>query len=489
MKQLNRTEYPSQRYPTKVLQFGEGNFLRAFIDWQIDRLNEEAGLAAGVSIVRPIDYDSLPLLNTQDGLYTTIVRGIDETGQNVEQSRIIGCVNEEIPVYKDFDAYMKLAQLESLELVFSNTTEAGIEYVDTDKLTDRPAKSFPAKLTQWLYRRFSHFRGDESRGLTIVPCELIDYNGEKLKSIVLQYAELWSLDPGFVEWLHRANHFCSTLVDRIVTGYPHDERDALAAKLGYEDRFMVTCEYFHLFVIQGPESIKETLRLDQCALNIKVVEDIYPYKQRKVAILNGAHTALVPLAFMAGVDSVGEAMADSLLSAFVERLMFDEIIPTLDLPKGELEEFARDVLKRFRNPFIHHRLLSIALNSMTKFRTRVVPQMKKQVAMGGKVPPLMTQALAGQILLYRGVRGGESVPLSDSPRWLELFSTLWKGLDSGQTSPRELVEAVLAAEWHWEEDLTRVPGLVAQVTSVLEGALAHGVRPGLEQALGHGAGV
>ncbi|MDU0114400.1 tagaturonate reductase [Psychrosphaera aquimarina] len=483
MKQLNRQNFPSNRYPTKIMQFGEGNFLRAFIDWQIDHLNKETDLNAGISIIRPIDYDALPLLNTQDGLYTTLVRGLNESGEAVEQVNVIECVNEEIPIYKEFDKYMALAECETLKVIFSNTTEAGIEFIATDKLSDAPAKAFPAKLTQWLYKRFVHFSGDNDAGLMIIPCELIDYNGDKLKEIVLKYAELWQLDTTFITWLNDANHFCSTLVDRIVTGFPRTEHDELQTKLGYLDNFMVTSEYFHFFVIQGPKQLEEVLCLKDMSLNILVVDDIYPYKQRKVAILNGAHTALVPLAYMAGIDAVGEAMDDTLFSKYVEQLMFNEIIPTLNLPKDELEQFASDVIKRFKNPYIHHLLISISLNSMTKFHTRILPQLLTYVENKQQVPTLMAHAIAGQILMYRGTRDGQTIELSDSEQWMTLFSDVWQQHEASKINTHQLVDVILGADWHWEQDLNKVAGLTEAVANSLDGFLEKGVRAVLTQSL------
>jgi tagaturonate reductase len=468
------------------MQFGEGNFMRAFIDWQIDQLNESTQLNAGIAIIRPIDYDALPLLDTQDGLYTTIVRGVDEQGHAVEHTRIIQSVNTEIPIYREFDKFMALAENSDIQFVFSNTTEAGIEFLAHDSLTDQPAKAFPAKLTQWLLHRYQFFEGSASSGVTVIPCELIDYNGEKLKQIVLQYCELWQLSDGFIDWLNNANYFCSTLVDRIVTGFPKTEHAQLQEKLGYRDQFMVTCEYFHLFVIQGPEQLSEQLCLANSNLNIKVVDDIYPYKQRKVAILNGAHTAMVPMAYMAGIESVGEAMADTLMATFVRELIFLEIIPTLDLPKEELNSFAKDVIKRFQNPFIEHKLMSIALNSMSKFRTRLVPQLKRYHELEGKVPPMIAMAMAAQMFMYRGRRGADVIELADDERWLTNFTDLWSEVDAGIIDVNQLVHTVLAAQWHWEEDLTLIPGLVMSVADYLGAFLQNGVNDVLAQKLSLG---
>lgn len=483
MQQLNRTNFNKNSYPTKIMQFGEGNFLRAFVDWQIDILNETTDLNAGIAVIRPIDYDALPLLNVQDGLYTSIIRGLNEQGKTVADARIISSINEEIPIYQAFDKYMALAENPELKIIFSNTTEAGIEYIDTDKLTDTPAKAFPAKLTQWLHHRFEFFNGSTDSGVVIIPCELIDYNGEKLKEIVLQYCQLWQLSDEFVNWLTNANDFCSTLVDRIVTGFPRDEHQKLQEEYGYLDNFMVTAEYFHLFVIQGPKHLAQLLHLDGSDLNIKIVDDISPYKQRKVAILNGAHTALVPLAYMSNIDAVGEALDTPLFEQYLESLIFNEIIPTLDLPKDELQAFATDVLNRFRNPYIHHLLMAISLNSMTKFKTRLLPQLLKFVEIKNAIPPMIAMAIAGQILFFKGDRNNEKIALSDSEQWLVLFDELWTAYNNNVININELVVSVLGADWHWEQDLNEIAGLTEQVSRQLEAMLSTGVPDVLTQTL------
>jgi tagaturonate reductase len=483
MQTLNRTNFNKNKYKTKIMQFGEGNFLRAFVDWQIDKLNETSNFDAGVAIIRPIDYDALPLLNVQDGLYTTVIRGINEQGETVADQCIISCINEEIPVYKEYDKYIALAENPDLKIIFSNTTEAGIEYISEDKLTDKPAKAFPAKLTQWLYHRFNHFNGAADAGMVIIPCELIDYNGEKLKEIVMQYCRLWLLESEFVDWLENANHFCSSLVDRIVTGFPRDEHEELQQQFGYLDNFVVTAEYFHLFVIQGPAHLAELLCLEGSDLNIKIVDDISPYKQRKVAILNGAHTALVPLAYMANIDTVGDALQSPLLEKYLTELIFNEIIPTLDLPADELNSFAHDVLNRFRNPYICHLLMSISLNSMTKFKTRLLPQLLTYIETNNAVPPMIANAIAGQILFYRGKRDEQAIELSDSEQWLEQFKASWAKYDHSLISVEQLVTEVLSADWHWEQDLTQVAGLSQTVTTQLSAMLDQGVAEVLTKAL------
>lgn len=446
MKTLNRRDFPGAQYPERIIQFGEGNFLRAFVDWQIDLLNEHTNLNSGVVVVRPIETSFPPSLSTQDGLYTTIIRGL------------------------------KLAHNPEMRFVFSNTTEAGISYHAGDKFDDAPAVSYPAKLTRLLFERFSHFNGALDKGWIIIPCELIDYNGDALRELVLRYAQEWALPEAFIQWLDQANSFCSTLVDRIVTGYPRDEVAKLEEELGYHDGFLDTAEHFYLFVIQGPKSLATELRLDKYPLNVLIVDDIKPYKERKVAILNGAHTALVPVAFQAGLDTVGEAMNDAEICAFVEKAIYEEIIPVLDLPRDELESFASAVTGRFRNPYIKHQLLSIALNGMTKFRTRILPQLLAGQKANGTLPARLTFALAALIAFYRGERNGETYPVQDDAHWLERYQQLWSQYRDRVIGTQELVAIVLAEKDHWEQDLTQVPGLVEQVANDLDAILEKGMR-------------
>jgi len=468
MDTLNRTHFKQAAYTTRILQFGEGNFLRAFVDWQIDQLNQQTDLDAGIAIIRPIDTDFPPLLNEQDGLYTSVIRGINEKNEPVEETRIISSINKEIPIYREYDAYLELARDPNIRFIFSNTTEAGIAFNQKDEFDDAPASTYPGKLTRWLFERFTQFGGDRDKGLYIIPCELIDYNGDKLKEIIEDYISLWSLGESFKQWVNNANTFCSTLVDRIVTGHPRDELPALEKKVGYHDQFMVTAEYFYLFVIQGPQSLADALKLDGNNLNIKIVDDIKPYKERKVAILNGAHTAMVPVAYMYGLNTVGEAMDDRVISRFVETLIDTEVIPALSLSRQELTQFAKDVLKRFRNPYIKHQLTSISLNSMTKWKTRLLPQLLVHAQRENSAPELMSLALAAQLFFYRGLRGVESITLSDDEKWLVFFDKYWSLVDNRKESISELVRLTLADETHWGIDLNTVPTLHEQVTAYLD---------------------
>lgn len=479
MNTLNRHDFPGAQYPDRIIQFGEGNFLRAFIDWQVDLLNEHTDLNAGVVIVRPIDSAFPPSLSTQDGLYTTVIRGLNEQGEAVSDARLIRSVNREINVYQDYDAFLKLAHNPEIRFVFSNTTEAGISYHAGDKFEDAPAVSYPAKLTRLLFERFKQFEGAADKGWVIIPCELIDYNGEALQELVLRYAQEWALPTAFTQWLNEANTFCSTLVDRIVTGYPRDEAAAIETQLGYKDAFLDTAEHFYLFVIQGPAWIAKELRLDKYPLNVLIVDDIKPYKARKVAILNGAHTALVPVAWLAGLNTVGEAMNDAEVCRFVEKTIAEEIIPVLDLPRDELLSFAEAVTARFQNPYIQHQLLSIALNGMTKFRTRILPQLLAGLQTTGKLPARLTFSLAALIAFYQGERNGESYPLQDDEHWLVRYQQLWTKLNDKQITEQQLVQDVLSDSDRWEQDLTQVPGLVEQVTEDLKLIQTQGMRAAL----------
>lgn len=477
-KQLNRTHFPGPSYPEKIIQFGEGNFLRAFVDWIIDQLNEKTAFNSGVTIVRPINTHQ-PKLDEQDGLYTTLIRGINEQGQAVANSRIIYCVNREITAYQDYEQLMKCAQNPELTLIFSNTTEAGIVFNSQDKLSDHPPVSFPAKLTQFLYHRYEYFQGQADKGLIIIPCELIDYNGEKLQTIIIDYAKLWQLDSQFIHWLTHHNTFCSTLVDRIVTGFPKDEINTLEQELGYQDRFLDTAEYFYLFVIQGPQWLNQTFHLDEVNLNIRIVDDIKPYKERKVGILNGAHTAMVPVAYLAGLRTVGEAMNTPIIEKFINNLLTEEIIPTLSLDKQELNDFAKAVLDRFRNPYIKHELIAISLNSLTKFKTRLLPQLITYSQRFNKPPKFMAFSLAALIAFYRGEYQGQTISLTDDAHLLERFKQ-WQPLY--QTDLSQLVRNVLAMSDLWEQDLNQIPELSNVVTNNLQQILTNSITDVIPQA-------
>ncbi|MEJ6120323.1 tagaturonate reductase [Vibrio sp. 2-Bac 85] len=477
METLNRSTHMLPNYPTKIIQFGEGNFLRAFVDWQVDLLNEFAGFNAGITIIRPIKAEH-PKLDNQDGLYTALIQGINEEGSVVSEPRIVSSINKEIKVYGEYDAFLLEAENEALEWIISNTTEAGICFDDNDLFSLHPANTFPGKLIQFLHHRYNFFSGDLNKGLIFLPCELIDYNGEKLKETLLQYCELWSLEEAFVTWLEKANTFCSTLVDRIVTGYPSSNIQEIESKLGYKDNFLVSAEYFYLFVIQGPDFLNKKLCLDKYPLNIKIVEDIKPYKERKVGILNGVHTALVPVAYLAGVNTVAEAMNDKQISIFINRLLHDEIIPSLDIDKKDLISFSHEVINRFKNPYIEHFLTSISLNSFAKFNSRILPQMLNYLEKNKQAPKLLSFSLASLICFYLGKRGSEDIPLNDDEWIMKLFSE-WRILYENDN--QQLVNNVLGLEKLWGRDLNQEANLTKEVVHLLTNIKNIGIRETLKK--------
>ena len=462
--------------PIKFLQFGQGNFMRGFFDWQVDLLNERSGLNAGVVVVRPRGGSGSPLLDVQDGLFTTVVRGLDESGAPVSEYRTIACVQREINPATMYGDYLALAQLPELRFIVSNTTEAGIATNDSDAFGDAPPSSFPAKLARLLFDRYTYFNGSADKGVVLLPCELIEQNGPALKAAVLHFARLWQLDAGFAAWIDSACVFCSTLVDRIVTGFPDGEADTIAADLGYTDQFLVAAEYYYLFVIEGPAWLADELKLAGANLNIRLVDDITPYKKRKVGILNGGHTALVPVALLAGLETVGQAVNDEQVGGYLADTLAQEIIPALPLPQDELQQFARDVLLRFRNPYIQHRLASIALNSWSKFAARIAPQLLRYVEVQGQLPQRLVLALAATMRLYRG----DVIALADDAATLDWFKSAWADVDSGKQSVAQLAQGWLANEKVWGRDLNAVPGLAQAVTNALARIDAQGMRGALQ---------
>ncbi len=483
MMKLNRTnnDVAIASLPTKVLQFGEGNFLRAFVDWMIDTMNKKQNFEAGIKVVQPIDRGMVDMLNDQDGLYTLYLRGI-QNGEAKSEHTLIDAIQGGINPYTENDLYMAQAEEESLRFVISNTTEAGIAFDANDKLEDKPQNSYPGKLTALLYRRFTHFKGEAAKGLIIIPCELIDANADRLKEIVLKNAELWKLEADFVKWINEANYFCNTLVDRIVTGYPKDRMPEIKAELGYEDNLVVEGEFFHLWIIQAPEQVQKEFLAPAAGLNVIFTDDITPYKKRKVRILNGLHTILVPVAYLYGIDAVRQAVEDDVCGRFLKKALKEEIIPSLDMDKQELETFAADVLDRFRNPYIHHLLLPISLNSFSKFETRVLPTLLAYQEQNNEIPQRLSFALAAMLYFYRGKRNLEEIPVNDSQDVMDLMKLEWAAMKS-ELEFGSLVKNVLAYDKVWKRDLNEVPGLCETVTESLQSIHEKGMKKAIESML------
>ena len=372
-----------------IIQFGEGGFLRGFADWMIQKMTDCGAFEGKVVVVQPIEQGMCDMLTAQDCKYTHIIRG----SEGVETS-VIDVISRCVKPYEDFESYLALADIPSMRFIISNTTESGIVFNENDAVDKAPAVSFPAKLTMLLKRRFD--KG--LNGFIILPCELIDRNGDNLKKCVLQYADLFGYGEDFKAWVESENVFTNTLVDRINTGYPKGEE----LNLGYEDNMVNTSEYFHLWVIETDFDIEKELPFSKADLNVIVTKDkLEMYRTRKVRILNGAHTSLVPYALLSGLDTVKSCMDDETMREHIRKCVFDEIIPTLDLPRDELVDYANNVLIRFSNPYIKHYLSSIALNSVSKFKVRVLPSILEYNKRFGTLPPTLTFAFAKLIEFYR----------------------------------------------------------------------------------------
>jgi tagaturonate reductase (EC 1.1.1.58) len=465
---LNKKLYKEfKTYPEKVLQFGEGNFLRAFVDWQIDKMNDEADFNGSVVVVQPLENGLVDMLNDQDCLYTLYLQGV-QNGQASKTHKVINSISRGINPYRDYNEYLKVAENPDLRFIVSNTTEAGIAFDENDTLNGGCQKSYPGKLTAFLYHRFNAFNGDDSKGFIIIPCELIDRNGEKLKEIVLKYAEVWNLGQDFIDWINNANTFCCSLVDRIVPGYPRDTIDEVREELGYDDNLVDVGEIFHLWVIEGPQSIKDELPIEKAGLNVKVVDDMTPYRTRKVRILNGPHTAMVPVAYLYGLETVGEAVDHEVIGRYVHDVIYDEIIETLDLPHEELVEFADAIIERFQNPYVKHYLMSIALNSLSKYKTRDLPSLTEYLKRKGALPKKLVFSLASLIEFYKGKRGEEDIQLADDEDILELFKELWGKYDGTKEGLNKIVTSVLAYEKNWGSNLNEIPNLADEVSRYLE---------------------
>ena len=373
--------------PERVIQFGEGGFLRGFVDWMLDIANEKTDFNGSAVVVQPIKNGLCDLLSAQNCVYTHLCRGVE--GVDIKKIDVISrCVKP----YDDFDGYMALAENKDFRFIVSNTTEAGIAFSDADKITDRPAATFPGKLTQLLFRRYELGLG----GFVFLPCELIDKNGAQLKACILKYAELWSLGDGFVNWIEKENIFCNTLVDRINTGYPKGE----ALELDFDDRMVNTSEYFHLWVIDGYKDLYSELPLDKCGLNVIVTDELERYRTRKVRILNGSHTSMIPYALLCGVETVGECLKNDIISAHLKACQA-EIVDSLDMNREEALEYADSVMVRFANPYIQHKCQSIALNSVSKFKVRVLPSILEYEKKFGKTPKTLMFSFAKLIDFYK----------------------------------------------------------------------------------------
>lgn len=464
MKRLNKKMVPPvPDRPVKILQFGEGNFLRGFVDWMVDVLNEKTSFNGSVQIIQPIPKGMGNAINAQDGHYHVLLEGI-ENGNRIQKSRLITSVKGVLNPYENYKDFLQQAENPSLEFIVSNTTEAGIVFDPADSGPQVIPNSFPGKLTALLHHRFHHFKGSSQSGLTLLPCELIDKNGEKLKECIMGYIAHWSLSEEFKMWVHNNCIFYNTLVDRIVPGFPKGQINEIQQRLGFKDNLIVKAEPFHLWVLQGPDEIKNRMKFDKADLNVIVTNDLNPYRTRKVRILNGAHTAMVPYAYLNGFTEVREVVENKKMEVFLHQVLFDEVIPTINMSKTELESYTQEVLDRFRNPFIKHRLLDIALNSISKFKVRVMPSILTYLELNKKVPEGLATALAYLIVFYKGEYRGQPIAVKDDETVVAFFGAAW-----GKGDLDETLDEILANEDFWGIDLTQKEQLSSFVKRCVKG--------------------
>lgn len=481
---LNNEICSGKDRPIKVLQYGEGNFLRAFVDYMFDVCNEEGSFDGNIVMVKPTNHGNVDKFKAQDSRYTVSLRGITD-GKASVKNRLITSIADTVASYEDFDRYMAYAHEAELKIIVSNTTEAGIVFDSGDRFDLKPANTFPGKLTQFLYERFSYFGADDEKGLVILPVELIDENGKVLKDCVNKLIDLWGLSTEFKAWVNDSCVFASTLVDRIVSGFPKGEEESLFKELGYEDKLFVVGEPFALWVIESEKDLSEVLPFKNSNLPVVFTDDLKPYKKRKVRILNGAHTSFVLASFLAGNDYVLESMNDELIYNFMKDTLYDEVIPTLTLPKTELEEFAQAVIERFKNPYVKHALLSISLNSVSKWKARCMPSFLEYVEKNQKNPKHLTFSLAALMAFYSsgemedgalvGTRDNEKYLIKDDIKVLEFFE------EYSVQETDAFVKAFLSNKDFWDQDLSIVSDTQKLVAEYLDDIRTIGMRKTLEK--------
>ena len=474
--------------PERVLQIGEGNFMRGFLDWMLYRMNRSGCFQGRAVAIQPTPRGKVvPKLNRQDGLYTLVQRGL-ENGEAVERIELVDAISRGINPYDNWAEALRTAESPDIRFVFSNTTEAGLQWSEEPWEPEKSPLSYPGKLVALLYHRYRHFQGAAEAGWVILPCELVENNGRVLKALCKQAAAHWGLPDDFVGWMDRACVFANTLVDRIVTGYPHGEEETWANRLGYHDELLTVCEPYHLFVIEGPDGLAAELPFQQAGLRVHF-DRIDQYRELKVKLLNAPHTLLAAVAFLAGVDTVREAVEDRQMHAYLLQAMSGEIKETLSVANRERADgYIHDVLQRFANPYLHHRLHDISLNGLSKYKTRVLPCIHAYQAEKGTLPVALTFGLAALFVFYRGKSGagekfvglrqnGEQYEIRDHAVFVAELSEVWERADSLSAG----VEHFLGMTGIWDEDLNRITGLAAEVTRHAEAITQNGIRQALQQ--------
>jgi tagaturonate reductase len=468
---------PGEPRAVTVLQIGEGNFMRGFFDWMIQQCHTQGLYDGGIAVIqpRPSGKPKIDKLADQDGLYTLVIRGLED-GERIERKEIISAVANAFDPYSAWDTFLSFAASSELQIVVSNTTEAGLVYRPEPLVEGAPIESFPGKMALLLYKRYLAFEGSPERGLLFLPCELLERNGDTLKECVLRYAEDWGFSAEFHAWVRDHNRFLNSLVDRIVTGHPGEEQaEAWFAEWGYRDELVCMAEPYHLWAIEAEPELERILPLRQAGLNVHWVEDLKPYQQRKVRILNGAHTLMTPLGLLHGIEQVRELMEHPELGTFVREAVRQEIIPTLPYPAEELAAYADTVFERYLNPFIRHRLADIAMNSISKFKVRLLPSLAAYAERGAAPPDRLARGFAGLLRYYRVKRegrdgnyrgtalNGTTYTVRDDASALDVFADSWAVAESRRLPPIETAKLLLAQPTLWGRDLSAWNGLAEAV--------------------------
>ncbi len=476
MKQLNKETVSKKGLPVKVLQFGEGNFLRAFVDWMINKANKEIDFNRGVVVVQPLENGMVDLLKKQDNLYHVILEGIKD-GEPIREKELIECIQDSINPYAEYEAYKNYFLSPDLELIVSNTTEAGITRVENEDINALPPKSFPGKVCQLLYQRYKHFNGAQDKGLTFFCCELIEKNATELRTIVLELAEENKLEKEFVNWLNTSCNFCSTLVDRIVTGFPRDTIKDLQKELDFEDNLVVIGEYFHLWAIEAPEDVRQKFAFDKAGLNVVWLDDMTEFRDKKVRILNGSHTALVPVGLLCGHQTVKEAFNDKDVADFILKMVDQEVIPNINGDKEYLKKFSEEILERFYNPYIKHYLKDISLNSLSKWMTRDYPSFIDCIERSKELPTRLTFSLAALLVHYKGAYNDLTFEIKDTAEHVDFITRQW----NSNKPLSDIVSSILANTSVWGKNLNEIEGLSDKIASYIDVIQSKGIKEALNQ--------
>lgn len=479
MQELNKTTVNKKELPVKILQFGEGNFLRAFVDWMIDIANEKGVMNHGIIAVQPIagGENMIKLFKEQDCMYHVYLEGIKDKIP-VKETRLVKSIMDIINPYSQYQEYEKLFLSDELEMIISNTTEAGIRYEEGDDLKSEPPKSFPAKITALLYKRYKKYNGDPKKGLQIVCCELIEDNGSTLRQYVLKHAEYNKLEQEFINWLNSSCYFYDTLVDRIVPGFPKENINEIKAELGYNDNLVVKGEYFHVWAIGGDATIKEKLPLDKAGLNVLFMDSIKDFRAKKVRILNGSHTAMVPVALQLGCETVMDAFNTPEIEKYINKMVKTEVLPQIKGTKEELDEFAAKILERFYNPYLKHYLKDISLNSISKWEARDYPTVYDNYK-AGKDAKLAIFSYAALLTLYSGKSEAKNFSPKDTPEFLQFIQSTYNPDDL-----KGWVEGIVKNKEMWIEDFTIIPYFIDEVANDVKLITEKGMLEALRQIIG-----